>query len=154
MILTLTCLASVVSIVGGHITQHLGWRYLFVIHLPFVVTGALSIFFLLPETQFKRPPGYMGSLEATMDELTAAAESKRDVHAYDSQNEGGNENNTLNDLELSRPVTTGSSAEQKKSYLQELALYTGVYSETSFLKLLMAPIAAVLNPAVAWVSVQ
>lgn len=148
MILTLTCLVSVVAIIGGPITQHLGWRYMFRIYLPFVVIGALSVFFCLPETQFKRPLGDMRSLEATMDNLAAAAEAERDDHAFHS------EDSKSNDAELARTVTTGSSSEKKKSYVQELALYTGVYSESNFLKLLMAPIAAILNPAVTWVSLE
>lgn len=157
MILTLTCLVSVVAVADGPITEHLGWRYLFIIHLPFVVVGALAVFFLLPETQFKRPLGDMRSLGDTMDQLAATAESKKDVHVHHSENDEDcekNEKDKSNDTELARAITTGSSAEQKKSYIQGLALYSGVYSETGFLKLLIAPIAAMLNPAVAWVSVK
>ncbi|GME23753.1 Major facilitator superfamily [Neofusicoccum parvum] len=42
MVLCLTCMSSLVAIIGGPITSRLGWRYMFIVHLPFAIAGALA----------------------------------------------------------------------------------------------------------------
>jgi MFS family permease len=54
IVLTLACMASLVSIISGVITENLGYRDLFTILLPFQVAGFLGTVFLLPESQFQR----------------------------------------------------------------------------------------------------
>jgi hypothetical protein len=116
---------------------------MFIIHIPFVVAGALGIFFFLPETQFNRPLGDMGSLQETMDELATTAELKEDAQVHHHE---------TTDNALKKVDTTGSSTELKKTFIQELALFTGTYTETNVIKLLAAPLVSLLNPAVFWVS--
>lgn len=134
MVLTLLCMPGVVSVVSGPITQTLGWRYMFIIYLPFTIAACLSTLFLVPETQY-----VSGIPEQATVEEAAAIESKT----------GGQEH--------VESVATGSTPSEeshtymKKSYWQSLSLWNGVYPG-SFFKLLVAPFVILLNPAVTWVS--
>lgn len=151
--LTLTCIASLVSIIGGPITANLGWRYLFIIHLPFVVVGAIGIFFFLPETQYIRTStasvtqqqqaGQSSELpdESSVGSKIVQAEKIEDINSADTKTQAPESN-------------SGSSSPtmRKKRYVQELALFSGTYTDESIIKLLFTPLAVLLNPAVIWVS--
>lgn len=146
--LTLTCVSSLASIIGGPITADLGWRYIFIIHLPFVVVGAIGIFFFLPETQFDRSaaPQGLGSSPTILDELS---ESSKVVQAEKIEDVG----NTETKVQLAESNTGSPSLViPKKTYREELALFNGVYTDESIVKLLFTPLAVLLNPAVIWVS--
>lgn len=137
-------MSSVVSIIGGPITEHLGWRYMFIILLPFTVAGALSIFFLVPETQFRRNYGDLGRIPELMSDLTAQGQQAGDVKDCDheSQKDGS--------LQPTISVASNSSA-QRKSYMQSLAIYTGTYSDSNLFILFLQPFLTLFNPAVIWV---
>ncbi|KEF63628.1 uncharacterized protein A1O9_01606 [Exophiala aquamarina CBS 119918] len=150
--LTLTCIASLVSIIGGPITANLGWRYLFIIHLPFVVVGAIGIFFFLPETQFIRTSTASTTQQPQIGRSSALPD-ERSMGVKLAQTEKiENINNADTKIE---PVEsdTGSSSPtmRKKTYMQELALFSGKYTDESIVKLLFTPLAVLLNPAVIWV---
>ncbi|KAK0105303.1 hypothetical protein ONS96_004699 [Cadophora gregata f. sp. sojae] len=154
-ILTLTCLVSLVAIIGGPITENLGWRYLFIIYLPFSVVGAIAAFFFLPETQYRRhvetadvvpEEGLVGKVtqeEVVMKEESASgnrsAKQKREHSHVGSRRDkrGGG-------------CSKQPSTEKKKTFVQELALFSGVYTETGLFKLFLAPFATLLNPSVLW----
>ncbi|PVH86265.1 MFS general substrate transporter [Cadophora sp. DSE1049] len=133
-VLTLTCLVSLVAIIGGPITEHLGWRYLFIIYLPFSVVGAVAAFFFLPETQYRRdvvPESKEGSGSAKQEHTHV----ELGANGIIVEGDGG---------------TASSSTEKKKTFVQELALFSGVYTETGLFKLFLAPFATLLNPSVVW----
>lgn len=141
MVLTLTCMSSVVAIVGGPITNHYGWKYMFIIYLPFVCVGFLTVFFGVPETQFRRT--MQVSASEAIPGLPSAAEVKG---AADVTHE---EHKDSGELEASR--TNSSSRNPPKTYKQRLSLYTGTYTEEDLFRLLLAPFITLLNPAVIWV---
>ncbi|KAJ5513438.1 hypothetical protein N7463_002990 [Penicillium fimorum] len=133
LVMTWTCIISLVSILGGTIAEHLGWRYVFIIHLPLTVLGLLSVFFFLPETQFKGT-----RLDAFSPEAMAQADEKEMTKI----SHGHEENLT----EHSEP----EFAETKKTYFQELSIFSGTYTDTNLLQLVFAPFAVIINPAVIW----
>ncbi|CAI7564331.1 unnamed protein product [Penicillium crustosum] len=79
LVMTWTCIISLVSILGGVIAEGLGWRYLFLIHLPFTVVGMLSVFFFLPETQWQARRSHIASPE----EPTQTEDKRRQTSAMD-----------------------------------------------------------------------
>lgn len=132
--MTWTCIISLVSILGGTIAENLGWRYVFIVHLPFTAVGLLSVLFLLPETQFNGTRSDIFSPEAM-----AQAEEKEMVKIST-----GHEENLTEHLE---PEFT----ETKKTFFQELVFFSGTHTDTNVLRLVFAPFAVIINPAVVWV---
>lgn len=132
-----TCVISLVSILGGTIAEDVGWRYVFIVHLPFTVIGLISIILFLPETQCQGPRNDIPSPEVTIQ-----VEDKEGIESSHQHDERPNE-----EFLAASPLT-----ETKKSFVQELAIYNGTYSDTNLMKLLFAPFAMLLNPAVVWVS--
>lgn len=145
MVLCLTCMSSVVAIIGGPITNHLGWRDMFVILLPFTVVGGIAICLFVPETQFRRDRSDLGHHPDIMDEIALQVEHSKEFVPEHQELEKGN---------ALEPTLTSASTNSttRRSYLQSLAIYTGTYSDTSLFKLVFVPFVTILNPAVIWVS--
>ncbi|KGO61942.1 Major facilitator superfamily domain, general substrate transporter [Penicillium expansum] len=129
LVMTWTCIISLVSILGGVIAEGLGWRYVFIIHLPFTVVGLLSVFFFLPETQWK------GSRSHISSEAADQAEDKEMA----SVSHGHEEN-----------LSESSLPEAKKTFMQEIAIFSGTHTDANLLRLVFAPFAVIINPAVIW----
>ncbi|KAB2578001.1 putative MFS-type transporter [Lasiodiplodia theobromae] len=133
MVLCLTCMASLVAIIGGPITSRLGWRYMFIVHLPFAIVGALIVFFLVPETQFRRRDRN-GRLPTYSPDAYANTEKVQDKRSED----------------VKRIESLDVATIPKRSYLQNLAPYNGSFTDESPFKLVIAPLVVLLNPAVFW----
>ncbi|OJD32196.1 major facilitator superfamily [Diplodia corticola] len=136
MVLCLTCMSSLVAIIGGPITARLGWRYMFIVHLPFAVAGALAVFFFVPETQFRR---------RDQDGRLPAHGPGPDAYADTEQRPDKREGNVkcLESVDVAAP-------RPEKSYLRSLALYNGSFTDESPIKLSIAPLVVLVNPAVFW----
>lgn len=137
MVLCLTCMSSLVAIIGGPITSRLGWRYMFIVHLPFAIAGALAVIFLVPETQFRHPNGARGFYARATD-----GPSKT------------NQNGEMKGEDIERIEIVDTASTTKKPYLQTLAPYSGTFTDESAIKLLVAPLVVLLNPAVFWTIVD
>ncbi|BCS26847.1 uncharacterized protein APUU_51558A [Aspergillus puulaauensis] len=139
LVMTWTCIISLVSILGGLITEELGWRYVFLIHLPFTIVGVIATFLLLPETQYQSDP----------DDIAGAPE---ETQVEDKgRNEISHEHDELPDRE--NGGVPSSSTEMKKTFVQELAIYSRTFSDTNLFKLVFAPFGVLLNPAVIWLTI-
>ncbi|RDH27565.1 major facilitator superfamily domain-containing protein [Aspergillus welwitschiae] len=133
--LSLTCMSAVVSIVSGPITENLGWRYMFIVHLPFEIAGAITVIFFLPETQFQRP-----TCEQRSPGSAQADTAKQSDFSHD---------------EIVQTVTRPGSLEahhlsRRKRYVQTLAIVSGTYTNESVMKLLLAPFITLVIPSVTW----
>lgn len=104
---------------------------MFIINLPFVLVGAIGVFFWLPETQFK---------SALAEQPTIQDVSEAHIKEI-----------SLKHVEASE-ITERQPAYVIKPYLQSLALTSGVYPG-SFFKSLVAPFVTAINPAVIWVNI-
>jgi hypothetical protein len=124
-------MSAFVSIVSGPITNNLGWKYMFYIYLPFVVTGTIGVIFWLPETQFR----HVLPEQPTIQEMSEMHMKGKLVEHVETS-----------DTTESQPVY------MKKSYIQSLAITSGVYPG-SFFKALVAPFVTAVNPAVIWVNI-
>lgn len=123
-------------ILGGYISTTHGWRSQFQIISAFLVPCVILVFFLVPESAYNRPAIFDTDV-ASEDVLSALEESlaRRD--------EGAKESGVVSDVSL-------ETAEKKKTFVEELRLYNGRFSDESFFKLLLTPLALFLYPATIW----
>ncbi|KAK5069307.1 hypothetical protein LTR64_008398 [Lithohypha guttulata] len=131
------------SVICGAITKNLGWKYLF--HFCTMASGLHLIlsFFFWPETQYRRDHRYDIDelIDDNLDELVGV--EKR--HQAE-----------LEDIEKTATTVSSSSAfhiPPKKTFMQELAIFSGIYSSQNLLKLIAAPFLVNTNLAVLFVVV-
>ncbi|KAL2839389.1 major facilitator superfamily domain-containing protein [Aspergillus pseudoustus] len=131
---TLSAVSNLSSVIAGPITDHLGWHYLF--HILIAASGLQTIlcFFFAPETSYIR--------DASLNRQLAVGDEKVDVRvsAISEHVEAADGSER----------SQGSQHPTKKTFWQELALYTGVYSEESLLKLVFGPFVCLTNLVALW----
>jgi MFS family permease len=145
IVLTLACMASLVSIISGVITEELGYKNLFIILLPFQVAGLLGTVFFLPESQFIRETREV--MAATEENHLDEKESSQDVETCHEETKNGNDT-------LPNKPTSGAAARNlpaKKTYLQTLAPFTKVYTDENPFIMVAKIFLHLLNPAVMWI---
>ncbi|QKX54974.1 uncharacterized protein TRUGW13939_02064 [Talaromyces rugulosus] len=126
MVLTLTCLPGIVNIIAGPITHSLEWRYMLIIHLPFITLSWILTFLLVPETQFQRSQSSQQQIAMVRNAILSDPKAESTVHIEDT--------NTVS----------------KKTYWQGLVPTFNTYTDTSLLKLIAGPFITLHNPAVIW----
>lgn len=119
--------SSLASIICGQVFAKLGWLWLFHMFQIFLVIQFVLMFLFCPETTYLRDTRYETdtTVDEKLDELAKIEEQHREV-------EVGME-----------PVNVPA----KKTFVQELAVYTGVYSKDNVFKFLLGPFLTLLNPA-------
>jgi MFS family permease len=126
----LNAASSLASIICGQVFQSLGWLWLFHLFQIALVVQFVLMFLFCPETTYLRDPVY--DTDVVQDEKIAEL-----VQVEHAQKEAA-----LNpDSETPAPVY------KKKSFVQEMAVWTGVYSDDNVAKFLIGPFVALLNPA-------
>lgn len=132
IVLTLACMASLVSIISGQITQNVGYGSLFTILLPFNIAGLIGTIFFLPETQFVRNDETLRSHERGLETDKRSDDSK--MAGYE---------------EMIEDVTIRHAP--KKTYMQSLAPFTHCYTEKNIFRMFGEIFVHLLNPAVVWI---
>lgn len=136
VVCSLTCLASMVSIISGVMFQNEGYRNLFIAQLPFNVVGLATTVFLVPETQFVRPKSL--HLPAATDRTAST-----DRTAYEADKQFDNLEHVSMHREGRIPL---------RPYLQRLAPWSGTtYTSKNILYLLAEIFIHLVNPAIIWV---
>jgi hypothetical protein len=119
-------------VLGGYISTRHGWRAQFYIMAAFIGLSAILVFFLVPEHAFNRP--------AIFDTDTASSENLSELDQQLAVGAG--------QAEEKRPVA--ETTEEKKTFLQELKLYNGHFSDESIVRCLLAPFVLFIYPATIW----
>lgn len=150
LVLTLACLSSFVAVIAGTGFENLGAKSLFVMLLPIQVFGGLGIVFFFPETQFRR----------CTEEGVGVVVAARDGASVVTETETENEQSKKSDVVSRRSISSVSAATaptllatQKRTFVQDLRIMSGTYSEDSLWKLLAGVFMHLLNPAVAWIMI-
>lgn len=135
------CLSAVnnfSSVVSGAIMNGLGWRYLFHILNACLGFQMILLFLFCPETTYIRDRRYEIDTLASgnLDEL---ADSEKRHHPVPGTEEKG----TSAHFE-----SNGSQLPSRKTFKQELAVFTGIYSDENIILLVIAPFAICTNIAV------
>ncbi|KAK8196774.1 hypothetical protein M8818_006941 [Zalaria obscura] len=125
-------IANLCSIVTGPITNSLGWKYLFHFFILFGGIQFLLQLLFVPETQFRRD--HRNDIDELVEEDLAVS----------------NKGATTTTIEKAGSPSP-PSLPPRKTWREELAIFTGTYSTDSFLQLIIAPFAICLNLAALWV---
>ncbi|KAF2462963.1 MFS general substrate transporter [Lindgomyces ingoldianus] len=134
------------AIIVGPIATNLGWKYLFHILIAFTAVETVLLILFVPETAYNRDHRY--DIDELADDKLAdlAAAEKRHAHPSDIKSS----NDDIVKVET-RGSTTPPASRAKKTFVQELALFSGTYSDDNLLQLFIAPFAVCTNLAVLWV---
>ncbi|KAI1625853.1 serine/threonine kinase 16 [Exophiala viscosa] len=142
-------ISNLTGVVAGPIANNLGWKWLYYLLVLFGGIQLILQFFLVPETSYNRDHRY------DIDEIKN--DNLEDLVALEYQEKLNMEKLGATHAEDGTPVTQATSRDvpihtyKKKTYVQELAIFSGTYSNENLLQLFMAPFAVVLNLAVAWI---
>lgn len=117
--------SSLASIICGQVFADLGWLWLFHLFQIFLVIQFIAMFLFCPETTYIRDQRYETdeTQEEKLEELV-----KMEVQHREMGVQSGN-------------------IPPKKTFIQSLAIWTGVYSKDSIFKFLLGPFITLLNPA-------
>ncbi|KAL6162615.1 hypothetical protein ACJQWK_11538 [Exserohilum turcicum] len=134
------------AIIVGPIATNLGWRYLFHMLIPFVALEVILLFFFVPETNYNRDHRYDID-ELSTDNLAelAEAEQKNRMTAERLEKEGSDDM-----VKLETHASAVSAVPKRKTFVQQMAIFTGTYSNDNLLQLCIAPFAVCTNLAVLW----
>lgn len=140
----LAAVSNFASVITGPITTNLGWRSLFYMCVAILGFQLILLFLFVPETQYRRDSRY-NTDELVDDNLENLARVEK-----------RHEQSLIENVEIERTETVTSTRSQhhsraKKTFVQELAIFTGTYSEDNLLQLIIAPFAVCTNLAVLWV---
>lgn len=121
--------SSLASVICGQVFQNLGWLWLFHMFQIFLVIQFVLMFLFCPETTYIRDSRY--------DTDLARDEKLEDLAVIETSH-----------LEVGEPGQgERPGIPKKKTFVQELAVWTGVYSRDNVLKFLIGPFLTLLNPA-------
>lgn len=121
--------SSLASIICGQVFQSLGLLWLFHLYQIFIVIQFVLMFFFCPETTYIRDNRYNTDL-AKNEKLQELAKIEQS-HAHVTE----------------VGATDRTDARRKKTFKQELTVWTGTYSDDSLFKFLIGPFLTLLNPA-------
>lgn len=133
------------AIIVGPITVNLGWHYLFHILIAFTALEVVLLVLFVPETAYIRDRRY------EIDEL--AEDNLSDLAVVERRHQGGSDEKATED-EAVRVETNASSPpvfRPKKTFIQELSVMNGSFSDDNIIQLLLAPFAVCANFAVLWI---
>ena len=121
--------SSLASIICGQVFQSLGWLWLFHLYQIFIVIQFVLMFLFCPETTYIRDSRYNIDTARTekLQELVKLEHSQQTVTEVGASDRPG--------------------VPAKRTWKQELAVWTGTYSDDSFFKFLLGPFMTLLNPA-------
>lgn len=132
----LNAASSLSSVICGQVFQGLGWLWLFNLYQVFVVIQFLLQFFFVPESTYIRDNRYNTDVakKENLGELVKLEQLQH--HAVEVEEATG-----------AAGVTATPPIPAKKTFVQELAVWTGTYSNDSIFKFLLGPFITLLNPA-------
>jgi MFS family permease len=122
--------SSLASVICGQVFQSLGWLWLFHLFQIFLVIQFVLMFFFCPETTYIRDTRYDTDIarDEKLEDLAVMEASHKEVMGEPGQGER-------------------TDVPKKKTFVQELAIFNGVYSRDSVIKFLVGPFLTLLNPA-------
>ncbi|KAI5852016.1 major facilitator superfamily domain-containing protein [Tricharina praecox] len=124
-------------VLGGYISMKHGWRTQFYIMAGFLGVASILVFLFVPEHAYNRP--------AIFDTDTS---SRENLSELDEQLAAAQDEDAAAD---SKPEAGSAAVEEtKRTYLQELGVYNGRFSDESIIRCLLAPFVLFIYPATLW----
>ncbi|KAL2399165.1 hypothetical protein ABEF95_000664 [Exophiala dermatitidis] len=148
-------ISNLTGVIAGPITSNLGWRWLYYLLVLFGGIQTICQYLFVPETSYNRDHRYeIDEIKDDNLQDLAALEYQEKLNSEKSAGtatathaEDGNVSR-ISSREVAPPVY------RKKTFVQELAIFSGTYSNENFLALIIAPFAVVLNLAVSWILIM
>jgi MFS family permease len=121
-------------VLGGFISMRHGWRTQFQIISAFLVPVVVLVVLLVPEHVYNRPAIF-----------------NTDLHSEDNLGDLDEQLARVSELpSTGNPSLTAGQVDKPKTFVQELKIYNGRFTDESFFKLLLAPFVLFLYPATLW----
>ena len=134
-------------IISGYVADKYGWRTNFWIMTAFTVTALLLIFFIAPETSFKRPAIYETDINSRDDLPSTERDLTADFGA--SAREPGRDSSSATADDKKSAIETREDI-SARSYWQDLLPISGLQTRDNPLVLLGRLFTCGLYPAVIW----
>jgi MFS family permease len=141
----LAVVANLAPTICGPITNSLGWRYLFYLCIAFSALQTILLVLFVPETQYRRN---RNSCSTPGTPSTGFDGSSEVVNS--AKQSGGEKGATTARATVLRTASENSERPAQKTFRQNLAIFTGTYSDENYAQLLIAPLAVCMNLAVLW----
>lgn len=140
MSFVLAAVSNLTSVITGPIVTNLGWHYLFHILNACLGFQLILLFLFVPETAYERHN------EAAQHEI------ERDI-PFELGEGDDLEKKTSPAIQVEDTVAKPNDASipPKKTFLQQLAVFSGTHSDENLLQLVAAPVLCFLNVAAFWV---
>jgi MFS family permease len=139
----LSTVSNGVLVIAGPITANLGWHYNFHILMPFVGLQLLLTIFFVPETTYIRKKTYeIDETGSDQDLAILGQEEERNRHT--------DEKLTKTKSQQAETISQVTIPPARKTYLQRLAVFNGVFVHDSLMKMVIAPIVILLNVAASY----
>ena len=138
----LNAASSLSTVICGIVFQNLGWLWLFHLFQIFSVVQFVLMFLFCPETTYIRDARYETDIARNdnLEELAAVekgfAYTQTDLSA--TADSDSKEHGTLRSV---------AAVPAKKTFIQELSIFNGSFSDDSIIKFLVGPFLTLLNPA-------
>lgn len=151
-------------VIVGKMTASIGWEWTFYFIAIFSAVAFPFVFFLVPETAYRRPDYLNTDFEGDADRphvprelrlpTTDASETPQDSIGEDKENETTTlgANGTVRHSRVSGADETIQP--QKISYWQSLKPFNGRKTDESFFKLFLRPFPLFFHPGILWVSLH
>ncbi len=130
--------SSLASIICGQVYNNLGLLWLFHLFQIFLVLQFVLMFLFVPETTYRRNAIYETDMVKT--ETFEQIEKVQEEHREQA----------IAVKELNQPAVTAPHIPPKKTFVQELAVYTGIYSHDNVIKWIFGMFLTLANPAGAY----
>ncbi|KAH8807382.1 serine/threonine kinase 16 [Xylogone sp. PMI_703] len=141
-------ISNLTAVVAGPIANNLGWRYLY--HFLILFGGIQTVlqFLFVPETSYNRDRRYEidENVNDNLKDLAALEYQEKMNTGKPASTISHEENVAVSHVSPNEPKMY-----KRKTFIQELAIFTGTYSNENMCQLLIAPVAVVTNIAVTWV---
>lgn len=139
----LSTVSNGILVIAGPITAHLGWHYNFHILMPFVGLQLLLTIFFVPETTYIRKKTYEIDETGSDQNLSALGQDEeRHRHA--------DEKLTKTTSQQAETISQVTVPPARKTYLQRLAVFNGIFVRDSIIKMVIAPLVILLNVAASY----
>lgn len=142
----LNACSGLASIICGQVFASLGWLWLFHLFQIFLVVQFIAMYLFCPETTYIREArpanrAQMGRVHTNFS-LKSLSDDKKRLSRAAAPISGWYEDDSSSEIDIGAPVNTP----KKKTFLQSLAVFTGVYSQDNVFKFLFGPFLALACP--------
>ena len=129
-------------IIAGYISVQHGWRMQFKLISGFLGPVLLAVILFCPEHAFRRNRKFETDLGSGGSSTSTSVDNSTVAAGGDGKDNVGEKSQEVDH--------EGGEGKPKKTFLQELKIYNGRFSDDSFWKLLVAPFPCMLYPATIW----